>query len=331
MKLRIGFIGTGRYADKHQRILSQMEGVSVVAFCGRNKENVERAARSWPDAKAYTNVVQMLDTCILDAVYICVPPMGHGEIERHLVDRGIPFFVEKPLGIELTEDMELLRKQATDRRLITSVGYNWRYLDSVAKARELLLEGTMGMALGYFMSSFPQIAWWRRMNGSGGQFNEQTTHIVDLIRYLCGEVEELYAAFSKRRLHEIQEGMDIPDVGTVTLKLVNGMVATISNTCILPRGHHTGLDVYTTSGVVEIRMDSLKEIGRDRTVEYRNSSDPYVLENAAFVHALRTGDTSRILSDYDDAFRTFEVTSAAHDSAAEGRIVRLPSYTTKEG
>jgi myo-inositol 2-dehydrogenase/D-chiro-inositol 1-dehydrogenase len=331
MKLRIGFIGTGRYADKHQRILSQMEGVSVVAFCGRSKENVERAALNWPEAKAYTNVAQMLEECKLDAVYICVPPMGHGEIEMHLIERGIPFFVEKPLGIGLTDDMRILRDQVVKQNLITSVGYNWRYLDSVAKARELLQEGTVGMALGYFMGSFPQIAWWRRMNGSGGQFNEQTTHIVDLIRYLCGEIEELYAAFGKRRTHEIPEGMDIPDVGTVTLKFKSGMVATISNTCILPRGHYTGLDLYTTSGVLEIRSDSLKEIGRDRTVEYRNSSDPYILENSAFVHALRTGDASGILSDYGDAFRTFEVTSAANVSAAEGRIIQFHTSTAKEG
>ncbi|NHN30312.1 Gfo/Idh/MocA family protein [Paenibacillus agricola] len=330
MKLRIGFIGTGRYADKHQCILSQMEGISVVAFCGRSKDSAERAAINWPEAKAFTNVVQMLESCKLDAVYVCVPPMGHGEIEMHLIERGIPFFVEKPLGLELTDGMRLLRDQAAEKQLITSVGYNWRYLDSVAKARELLLEGTVGMALGYFMSSFPQIAWWRRLDGSGGQFNEQTTHIVDLIRYLCGEIEELYAAFGKRRTHEVPEGMDIPDVGTVTLKFVSGMVATISNTCILPRGHHMGLDLYTTSGVLEIRSNSLKEIGRDRTVEYKNSSDPYILENEAFVHALRTGDTSGILSDYGDAFRTFEVTSAASLSAAEGRIIRFRTSTGKE-
>jgi predicted dehydrogenase len=322
MKLRIGFIGTGSFTNKHQRILSQMEGVAVVAFCGRSKENAERLALNWPDAKAFTDVVEMLESCKLDAVYICVPPMAHGEYERALVDRGIPFFVEKPLGIGL-EEMLPLRDQVAEKRLITSVGYNWRYMDSTIQARKLLQHGTMGMALGYYMGTMPQGAWWRKMSGSGGQFNEQTTHIVDLLRYLCGEVAEVYAAFGNRRVDGVLEGADVPDVGTVTLKLVNGMVATISNTTLLPRGHHTGLDLYTTTGVLEIRKDYLKEITRERTVEYHNFADAYILENTAFLHAVRTGDTSLILSDYSDAFRTFEVTAAAGQSADKGKNIKL--------
>ena len=53
---------------------------------------------------------------------------------------------------------------------------------------------TIGMALGRWMGGMPGVAWWRRQEGSGGQFVEQTTHIVDLLRYCAGEVTEVYAA-----------------------------------------------------------------------------------------------------------------------------------------
>lgn len=322
MDLRIGFIGTGKFAEKHMRILSQMEGVTIAAICGRTSESAERSARQWPDAKAYGNTERMLDECKPDAVYICVPPMAHGEIEMSLAERGIPFFVEKPLAIK-TETIAAVRDKVAGRRLVTAVGYNWRYLDSVAKARELQQKATTGMALGYWMGGMPSTPWWRRQEGSGGQFVEQSTHLVDLIRYLCGEIEEVYAAFGRRVVHETYEGADVADVGSVTMKVAGGIVATIANTCMLPRGHRTGLDLYTSSGVLEIRSAGLMAIGRDRTTEYRNGTDPYVQENAAFLHAVLTGDTSRIRSDYADAFRSFEVTAAANLSAEEGRPVRL--------
>lgn len=323
MAIRVGFIGTGRFAEKHQRIIAQMEGVTIAAICGRTMESAERAAGNWRDAKAYADPERMMDESKPDAVYICVPPMAHGAVEMSLVERGIPFFVEKPLAIE-TATIAPVRDQVVEKRLVTAVGYNWRYHDSVAKARELQQRATTGMALGYWMGGMPLTPpWWRRQNGSGGQFVEQATHLVDLVRYLCGEVEEVYAAFGRRHVHEVVEGTDVADVGTVTMKVAGGIVATISNTCMLPRGHQTGLDLFTSAGVLEIRSTGLKAIGRDRTTEYRNGADPYVLENAAFLHAVRTGDTSRIRSDYADAYRSFEITAAANVSAEEGRPVRF--------
>lgn len=322
MTQRIGFIGSGNFTDKHQNLLSRMDGVDVVGFCGKSLERAEKAARNWPNAQAYGTAEQMMDEARLDALYICVPPMAHGGIERSAAERGIPFLVEKPLGIDPTV-LKPVRDLVARTQLVTSVGYNWRYLDSTTKARELLGQATAGMALGYWMGTMPKTPWWRQRQGSGGQFVEQSTHIVDLVRYLCGEITEVYAAYGNRHVHRTMEDMDVPDVGTVTMKLASGMVATISNTCLLPRGHITGLDLYTSEGVLEIRSSGLKEIGRDRTTEYRNLSDPYVAENAAFLHAVKTGDTSRIRSDYADAFRSFEVTAAANVSAEEGRPVRL--------
>ncbi|TBL73952.1 Gfo/Idh/MocA family protein [Paenibacillus thalictri] len=322
MTLKIGFVGTGSFSDKHQNIIGKMEGVEVAAICGRSLEKAERAAQRWSDAKAYTSVEDMLNDRKLDAVYISVIPAAHGETELSLIERGIPFFVEKPLGIR-AEDLLPVRDKVAEKKLITCVGYHFRYHDSTAKAHELLKERTVGMALGYWMGTTPRVPWWRVQAQSGGQFVEQATHAVDMLRYLCGDVTEVYAAFGHRAMHETVEGLDVADVGTVTMKLASGAVATISNTCLLPSSHHIGLDVYTAEGVLEVRAGSLKDIGKSQTVETKNVSDPYVLENEAFLHAVRTGDTSLIRSDYLDGFRSLQVTSAANESALSGQPVRI--------
>jgi len=322
MTVKLGFIGTGGIANNHLSNLSSIEGATVAAFCDIQAERAERAARQWDDARAYTRIADMLDDRKLDGIYICLPPMAHGEAERSVIERGLPFLVEKPLGIDNELPQQILR-QVEEKKLITSVGYHWRYQESTRRAREILAGCELGMALGYWMGGMPMVPWWRVMEGSGGQFIEQTTHIVDLLRYVCGEVTEVYAAYGHRVMDKKVEGANVPDVGTVTMKMANGSVATISNTCLLPVGHHVGLDIYTDQGVLEIRGGNLKEIVRERTTEYRSRANAYHVEDQAFVHALRTGDPSRILSDYADAVKTHAITVAANESARSGKPVRL--------
>lgn len=329
MTIKLGFIGTGGIANHHLKNLVQMEGVELAAFYDLDLNRAKKAASEHSGAKAFSHVDEMLDGTKLDGVYLCVPPLAHGDIEHKLIDRGIPFLVEKPLGID-REVPALISEKLHAKKLINSVGFHWRYNESNAIAKQLLQNSKAGMALGYWMGGMPMVPWWRVQSGSGGQFVEQTTHIVDLLRYLCGEVREVYAAYALQVMGHKVEGTDVPDVGSVTMKLANGMIATISNTCLLPVGHHVGLDIYTSNGVLELRSDSLKELTAREERTYKNIANPYFVEDEAFIHALRTGDTSRILSDYADSLLTHEVTMAANESAASGKPVTLDIARTKE-
>lgn len=322
MALNIGIIGTGWFSRVHADILSNMDGVNVAAFVGTSQEKAEAAVKNYATARAYSDVEQMLDKTKPDAVYICVPPFAHGEIESQLVQRGIPFLVEKPLGTNLDTPKQILHgvKKAG---LLTSAGYHFRYTDAAMKAAEMLDSRKIGMALGYWMGDMPQVYWWRQQEGSGGQFIEQTTHMVDLLRCLLGEVDEVYAAFAHRAMQDIHEGVTVHDVGTATMKLKSGAVATISNTCLLPESDKAGLDIYTEQGVIGIQSDKLIVKERGKITEIRNAANPYLRESEAFIHAVRTGDASRILSTYEDAVKTMEVTYAALRSAETGVPVKI--------
>lgn len=322
MTLQIGIVGTGWFGMMHAEKLARLDGVKVTAFTATSQQKADAAAQRFEGAKGYDSVHTMLDDSKLNAVYVCVPPFAHGEIEAALVERGIPFLVEKPIALDNEQPAAIL-KGITEKKLITSVGYHFRYMDGTARAREILRERTALMSLGYWMGSMPGVSWWRKMEGSAGQFVEQTTHIVDLLRYTVGEVSEVYAAYGNRYMHTIEDGVTVPDVGTVTLKLEGGTVATISNTCAIPAGDKAGLHIYTNKGVLELGHGGLVDIEAGRKTEYANQSDPYELENAAFLHALRTGDTSRILSSYEDSYRTHQITVAANESARTGLPIKL--------
>lgn len=320
--MRIGMIGTGGFADMHCNLLEQMEDVQVTAVCGTSQEKAVRFASQRRNAAAYADVEQMLEQEKLDAVYICVPPFAHGDIERAVVARQIPFFIEKPIALD-DELPAQIQQQIQQSGLITSVGYHFRYTDGVEKTLELLKNRTVGMALGTWLGGMPRVGWWRKQEGSGGQFLEQTTHIVDLLRYTLGEVTEVYAAAALRYMNTVEDGVTVDDVATVTLKLASGAVANISNTCMLPKSDRSGLQIYTDQGILEVNHSGVTSSTVGQTATYHNQSNPYVKENEAFIHAVRTGDPQFIRSTYTDAILTQRIATAALRSAQSGLPVVL--------
>lgn len=160
LTLKIGIIGTGYFSKFHAAILSEMAGVKIAAICGTSSEKASAMASNFTDAKGYYNLVDMLDAEHLDAVYICVPPMGHGEIELALIKRGIPFLVEKPLGNELEIPTTVL-EGIKEKSLLTSVGYHYRYSESVSSLKREVAGQNIGIALGQWMVKC------RRFRGGG--------------------------------------------------------------------------------------------------------------------------------------------------------------------
>ncbi|WP_211747318.1 Gfo/Idh/MocA family oxidoreductase [Paenibacillus sp. Marseille-Q4541] len=318
MTLHIGIIGTGWFSKVHADLLQQIKDVKIQAILGTSKEKAQTMAVKY-GAVSYEDVTTMLEQEHLDAVYVCVPPMAHGEIEFALIERGIPFFVEKPLSVDLDLPMRI-EAAVRETGLLTAVGYHLRYQKNAEKLKRELSGQTIGMASGCWNGGMPGVAWWRDQEGSGGQFIEQTTHIVDLLRYVAGEVVEVQAMYAGRSMHKLHEGVTVPDVGTVNLKLQNGAVANIMNTCLLPDGvaGRAGLTLYTSEGIWDWNPEQLAVSLTDGQRTTANDNNPYKSETEAFLHALRTGDRSLIRSDYHDALRTQAVTVAALQSARSG-------------
>ena len=317
---RIGFIGVGGIAQEHLKNLRQIEGARVVAACDVNPEPAERVAGEW-GARPYADFRTMLDEEHLDALYVCVPPFAHQGQELLAVERGIPFLVEKPIDTG-TDYAERVAAAVAAKGLITAVGYHWRYFASVAKAREVMGDRPVGMALGYWMDTMPPPLWWRQKQLSGGQLVEQTTHVVDLARYLVGEITEVYAQMATRVLGDVEQ-FTVPDVGTATVRFAGGAVGAFSNSCIGAPGP-IALHLYLKDLTLEIG-GHLTVRTPDGAEEFRDYPNAYLAEDEAFLHAVRSGDASRIRSPYAEALETQRVTAAANRSAETGLPVRLPA------
>ena len=321
MAVRIGFIGTGNIAQFHLQRLQQIEEAETVALCDLDLERAEAAQKKF-GGTVYADYREMLERERLDAVYICIPPFAHLDQELEAVKRGIHLYVEKPI----TLDMELGKRieQAVRRRgVIAACGYHWRYFDTVDRLKSLVDQESIGLAVGHWFGGVPQAPWWRNRYQSGGQLVEQATHIVDLARYLLGDVAEVGAYYFRGLIRDIP-GYNVEDASVAILKFQSGAIGTITSSCLLTGGGGTvGLALLGRDLRIDCQSGKLR-IQRSRQVqEFTPQRDPYLRASQAFVEAVAKGDPTGIRSTYADGLKTVQVTLAANHAMQTGQIVRL--------
>ncbi|SFZ84702.1 Predicted dehydrogenase [Devosia enhydra] len=318
-KTRIGFIGVGGIAQRHLGVLEQFPDVSLVAFADPDFDRAVDAAARF-GARAFADHTGMLEAADLDAVYICVPPFAHGAPEQAVIARNLPFFVEKPLSLDINLAEELAR--AVDAAgLVTAVGYHWRYLDIVEEARRRLADRPAQLLSGYWLDQTPPPQWWWRADRSGGQMVEQATHIIDLARYLAGEVTQVFG-LAGHMAREGFPGLDVATASTASLRFASGAIGNLGATCLLGWGHRVGLHVFADGLALELSdHDIMIDVGAGRPVMHAQG-DPVWAEDRDFIDAVR-GEANRIRSPYGEALKTHRVALAIATSAREGRAIDM--------
>jgi predicted dehydrogenase len=310
------------------RRLGQLPGATIVGVCDVVPALAERAAGE-TGAQAYADLRALLERRDLDAVYLSIPVFAHGEPELAVIERGLPFFVEKPVAIDL-DTARRVGAAVARANLLTCVGYQLRYCGSTDLARERLAApdmGAIGLVHGRYWCGTGRAQpdhWRTQMARSGGQLVEQATHTIDMIRYLAGEVEEVFA-FTSKAILGAGEGGDCPDVYAVALRFAGGAVGTLSTTwAIHPAdwGEANVVDIAGGERRLQWRIDGLRvTLGKD-TEEHRRPDGSI---DEVFVQAVRTGDRRAVRSDYADAMRSLAVSLAANESAHTGAPVRVPA------
>lgn len=320
-KVRVGLIGVGGIGRAHLRALRSLPAADVVALCDINKAVVDRAAAQ-VHARAYTDPTRLLQQESLDAVYVCVPPARHGSIEIEAIRRGIHLYVEKPVQLDLKAALRI-KEAVEDAQTLSQVGYGLRYSSAVVQLKELLAAEEVGTAHVQRWRGLPRTPeWWHRYDESGGQLVEMTTHQVDALRWMMGEVEAVSASYS-RRLFRHHHRITIPDSQAVLLHFSSGASATVSTSCAVGTCRESFMQFVLRNSTVRLEGDDLRVApGGVHELPPRRGDGPGITE--AFVQAVADDDASLLRSPYADAVRTLAVTLAANRSAEEGgRLVRL--------
>ena len=157
--VKVAFVGCGTMMEAHAKRLAKLPEVALAGCCDADAERAEEAARVHGGA-AFTDPATMFDTVKPDAAYICVPPGSRGPMEAAAAQRGIHLFLEKPVALSRKE----ARALATAVRvagIIVSVGYCYRYLDTVQRARKELSGRPVTLVRGCWAGPMPRAPWGR--------------------------------------------------------------------------------------------------------------------------------------------------------------------------
>ncbi len=322
--MRIAFIGTGGIARSHADGLAKREDTAFVgaydAFAERAQAFVARYK-----GEAYTDLGEMLDRSKPDAAWVCMPPHVHGPAEMALIERRIPFLVEKPVSVSIDTARRIL-EQVERARVLAAAGYMNRYRRSINRAREITASDPAVLVHGGWIGGTPGVPWWRVKAESGGQIVEQTTHTFDIVRYVVGEPESVFAQGTRGFVKDMPN-YDVEDASSVVIQFANGAVGNLMSCCANRSG---GGGTHLTIACVNHMMvftgwEHAAVIHKSRIEQEHIAGEPNVfeLEDGAFIEAVKTGNAGLVKSPYSDAVKTLAFCLAANKSLETGAPVKV--------
>ena len=340
-KIRVGLIGSGGISKAHLPHLSTSPDVEIAAFCDVIVERAQKRADEY-GGNVYDDAAKMLEAENLDAAYILIPTYAHGAPERACIAAGVPFLVEKPMGLD-PEDLRKLAKEVADSGLIAMAGFMNRYRQSVNRAKAIFTEDPAILMDGAWISGPPVVRegdyfannpigqWWPVKEKSGGQFVEQVIHTIDLARYLGGEVVEVYAFAARgfnQKLSNIVPNYTNDDAMVVSCKFAHGGIANLMASCSTPVGGGVFLNVWAGQHTVRFtewaHHAQIFTAGEKETETIKGDIDDiFPTEDRVFIDAVKTGDRSKIKATHADGVRTTLLALAANESLVTGQPVKI--------
>jgi len=327
--LNVGFIGCGGIARFHLRHLSTLKEVKLVAFCDKIKEKAKELAEKY-GGNVYTDYHEMFHKEKMDVVFICLPPFAHSDEVMVAAENGVHIYIEKPIALDLKLAREM-QKAVEKAGIKSQVGYQLRFSYSVEKAKELIDSGeagNVGLACGHYWCRFIRKDWWIDKSKSGGQIVEQSTHLYDILRWLCGEIERVYCE-GGRLFYKNVPRMTIEDTSSVVLRFKSGAIGSVTATIGAAKRHwwmrwwivcsnlllesldFNELRIYR-SNVEPVRVESIKEF----------REEPILLAEKDLIEAIIYDRPTR--TPIKEGVKTLEVTLAAVKSMETGEVVTLP-------
>jgi predicted dehydrogenase len=161
--------------------------------------------------KAYKSIDDALDALNggLKGVIIATPTASHYPIARKVIDRSIPCFIEKPLTLSSRRSREL-KDLAEQRGVYTQIGFVLRYVSTFSRLRELVRSGELGTVRSYQAQMNGNVItkpdnhnWRSDFSAGGGCLNEYGPHLIDLCRFIFGDVSTLERA-EKGHVHSLR-------------------------------------------------------------------------------------------------------------------------------
>ena len=326
----------------------------LVAIAGRDEAAVADAARRYGYERWTTDWRDIVADPSIGLFDNGGPNSVHAEPTIAAAEAGKHVLCEKPLGRSADEAYEIWsRVAATGVKHLC--GFNYRFVPAVRLARELIQAGELG-EIRHFRARYlqdwaedPSLATWRFSleDAGSGAIGDLATHVIDLSRFLVGEIAALSAV-----VKTFVPGREVDDAIESVVEFDGGTVGTIEATRLaLGRRNAFQWEINGSKASIWFDMERMNELqvfraDGDRargakTVLVTEPDHPFIGYWWPPGHIVGWGDTfthevihllEAIAEDrdvapygatFEDGYRASEVCAAIVKSSAEGRRIEL--------
>jgi len=269
--MRILVIGCGSIGQRHIKNLVFLKAGEILAF-DIDRKKLEEVKDISPLIKVANNLRKLWEENP-ETVFITVPTALHTEYAIEAAKRGCHLFIEKPLSHNMRRLDELI-KIAKNKKLVTFVGYSFRFNNCLVKMKELLENKAIGKIIAgrfHFGSYLPERHPWEdyrfgygaKKSLGGGVILDVISHNLDSLIFLLGKPKEVFCYSSKKS----DLCIDVEDISEVMMKFCGGEIISLHGNFFQRPYEHT-FELIGDQGT--IFCDFVKKILRSYNIEEKN-------------------------------------------------------------
>jgi predicted dehydrogenase len=203
MKLKLAVIGGGFAKNVVIPSARGIPELQVAGICTRRLENATSIASQF-DIPFSTDDWRKIVDQKFDLYYVGVPPLIQEDIIEQLVERGIPFLCEKPLGVNIKRLEKIVEKAGPNNPSL--VDFEFTRIPSWAEAHRLVKAGEIGKVKHIevewktmqYVNKQRLESWKTRVSEGGGAINVYGTHALHCMLWLGGPAESCELKLSKK-------------------------------------------------------------------------------------------------------------------------------------
>lgn len=251
--VRVGVVGSGRIGRVHARAYRAVERGRLVACTDVVADAAREFARDF-SLEAVADYETLLQREDIDAVLIATPNWLHAEMTLAALAAGKHVFCQKPMALTLEDADRVLAVSASCDRVL-QLGFMLRFTPPFPNVKDLIATGAIGEPIAARSAVFgwePNADWWFDKATGGGVILDTLIHFADLLRWLVGPVERVYAEGGAYVLDGAKRHRS-PDNATVCMRHTNGATTSVYVTWTAGHGNFT-LEVYGSDGNVAVDL-----------------------------------------------------------------------------
>ena len=254
--LNFALVGCGKIAKRHSDLLGlkKINGANLVAVCDMVEENAKNIANKF-SIPFYTNMNDMMsdNNLDVDVVVVLTASGNHAKDVTELAKYGKHIVVEKPMSLTLNDADQMIHACDKAGIRLFVIKQN-RFNVPIMKLKEAIDSGRFGkLVLGTVrvrwcrkQDYYDQNPWRGTWAMDGGVLTNQASHHIDLLEWMFGEVESVFAISSTALAN-----IEAEDTAVVNIKFKNGALGIIeATTAVRPSDLEGSISVMGEGGSV---------------------------------------------------------------------------------